>query len=197
MSQRANNGQRLCLCRQGQHAAFIPKKDDSFSGDLPGEFALLIEARHDGTGFRVAIQKPASFNEAQDTANVIVECLLAHPARIHSLDEFASEMTGGTWHFQVQTMIGRILSRMRRTPVRNYHTIETPFVFQDTVQQFVVFTGESAVYLVVGAHDGPRLCLADDRFKSREVDFTHGSDADIRASPHPLMFLIIRSKVLQ
>ena len=86
---------------------------------------------------------------------------------------------------------------MHSRPVTDHHTIKSPLFAQDIDKIFSVFCQIGALYLVIGSHDRPRLCLFDNLFKSGQINLTHGALRYLAIAGSSSCLLIVRHIMLK
>ena len=72
-------------------------------------------------------------------------------------------------HFNVHAVRHRQVGVMHSAPVGHDQALESPFAFEDLVEQIIVFAAMLAAKLVVGAHDGQHARFLHRRAKCRQV----------------------------
>ena len=82
------------------------------------------------------------------------------------------------------------------TPVGHDETVESPLVTERIQQQFLVFIGVSAVYTVVGGHDGFGFALFDGDFKTGQVNFPQSALVHHGVCGHTAQLLRVGGEML-
>ncbi len=85
---------------------------------------------------------------------------------------------------------------MRRSPIGNDESLESPIVLQHIGKNVFVLTSEVAVDQVVGAHHCPGMADVDADFEGQHVRLAHRALADHRVDFVPSALLVVHDVVL-
>ena len=186
----ADHGDVLLTFERQQ--AVVLEQHHAFGGDLVRQFVMRVHIEGSGFGRLFGFE-----DNAQDAAHRFVQHGFIQFAGADGFHDSLDAPILRTGHFPIQAAFQGGHPVTHRAPVRDNQSLEAPFVFENFGQQVVMFGGECAVELVVGAHHRPGLGLFDCFFKGGQVDFAQGALIHFGADAEALEFLVVGGIMLE
>ena len=177
---------------QRKYIAVIFQQYRAVFGDLCGKFVVAVFIP-----YHLRFFLAAALNQLQHAAHAIIQLFLAKLAALHRLNYRGVVLAHACGHFEVKPRADSLCAVVNCAPVAHHKSAETPVVAKNIRKQQLVLRGILSVYLVVRAHNRPRLSVFHHRFKSGEVDLVQSSLVDICGNAHAAALLIISGEMLQ
>jgi hypothetical protein len=134
--------------------------------------------------------------ERQDGGDRTIQVGLGQVAVLYRLDDSRRRQRVAR-HLQIEAGGDGLGGLVHRPPIGDHHAVPAPLVAQDLGQQQLALGGEGAVDLVVGAHHGLRLALADGDLEAPQVDLAQRPLAHPGIDRHPTVLLVVDREVLE
>ena len=148
-------------------------------------------------------------NKTQHTAYLVIQFFGSYFSFLNELEVRSSQVivvvgiagtgrkaVGPATEFHVKTVGDGLFGVVHTTPVGNYHTIVSPFSFQNIIQQIRIVAIVQAFIKVVRTHNGPRLTFLYGSLEGRQVDFVQGTVVYNDVGVMTVHFVIVQGKVL-
>ena len=97
---------------------------------------------------------------------------------------------------EVETVGDGLLGIMTATPVANDHTVKSPVVLQNLVEQRGIMAIVLVLIKVIGTHDAPCPTLLHGSTEGRQVDFVKGTVADNDVHLMTVLLIVVQGIVL-
>ena len=185
---------QLVLVVLEQHHALL--------GDVPRN--RLVFRRVDRAGLAAGVEHVRGEHHVEIAAHLVVQQRHWVGAAGHAVAKRLAEVkgvvvkvgAGARAHFEVEA-VGRAAVRgVRRAPVRHDKALETPVLFQDLVEQVIIFRAIRAVDFIVGRHDGERAALLDRGLEGRQVNLAQRALVHVDVDAAALGLLVVGGEVL-
>ena len=132
----------------------------------------------------------------QDVAASLVQRLHRKRAIRNAVQNPTPTNSGITGHFEVKTCLESLHSVTYGAPVGHHNTVKAPLVAQHIGKQPFVLRAKDAVDLVVGTHQGGRLCPFDDILKRLQIQPAHGVFRSDRVAEKAVILAVVHRKML-
>ena len=184
---------KYCLCLFFKRQDIIPvlQKDHTLAGKLCRLFMICLVILYDYSFLLRAVR-----NELQNPSDNLIQITFIQTPVLNSCHDLLILSAGASRHLKIKACPDAFHTVFDRTPVSYNKPFVSPLVPQDICQKIFIFRAESSVQGIVCTHHSPHLCLLNDFFKCRKIDFMKRSLIHLCVYAHPLGLLVIAGKML-
>ena len=189
-----------------QHRGVVLQQHDALVANAARSGIVFVAAK--AAERAIAVHRCAE-NQTKHTASLVVEFLSAHFARMKEfkiwvgkeiavvgilLAQFQPVCPAAV--FQVETVGYGLVGVVGTAPVAHHHSVESPFVLQDIVEDILVVAQVLVAIQVVGTHNGPSLCLGNCGLECRQVNLIESTVVDNHVGGVAVHLVVVKGKVL-
>ena len=98
---------------------------------------------------------------------------------------------GPRTELEVESIGDCLVGIMTSTPITDYHTIVTPILFQNLIQQNAIMTVVLVFIKVVGAHNTPCASLGNGCFEGRQINLVESTLTDDNINLMTVLFVVV------
>jgi len=99
-------------------------------------------------------------------------------------------------HFEIETAVCRSHSRVNRTPIAHYNSLESPFLSQQINIEVTAFGSVKSVKQIVAVHNSSHFCLFHSFTESGEINFIQSTEVNVGIYVHASPFHVVGGKML-
>ena len=100
-----------------------------------------------------------------------------------------------TAELQIKSVGDCLIGIMSSTPVAHHDTVESPFAFQDIVQQIFIVTAMLVLVQIIRSHDAPGMSFLNSRLKGRKINLVKRTVVDYNIRCMTIYFVVVQCKM--